>query len=440
MNGCDTPAQHAAGVHDAVSAFFADTLASGAGFSDPTLVRAVTTLSARAVEFVREHGGVDLNAVVQCGGHSAPRTHHVRHAPGDKARGVGWEIISGLRRAVDALPPGAVTTLVGHRAIELVQDIGGLTPDVARGALPVTGVRVASRDGGVSVVAADAVVLATGGYANDHTHTSLLIEFAPEVACLPTTNGPFAQGDGVKLARAAGAHLRGMSQVQVHPTGFVDPRDQHARTRFLAPEALRGHGGLLLDHTGARFVDELGRRDAVTAAMYAHCLAPGHSETQASVAAAAAARGLPPPPLKPLPVRAFMLLTPRAAAAVGPSFGFYAAGKGFFVEAAGAAGVAALLGAAATEERVRGTIAQYRAAAASGVDARTGKTVFPDAFGDGTEEDGPLWLATVTPSVHYTMGGVAVNAAAELLYCDMSEVRGVGRVGGCGGRGRGGIA
>lgn len=40
------------------------------------------------------------------------------------------------------------------------------------------------------------VVLAAGGYANDHAEASLLERHAPELAKLPTTNGPFATGAG----------------------------------------------------------------------------------------------------------------------------------------------------------------------------------------------------------------------------------------------------
>ena len=58
-----------------------------------------------------------------------------------------------------------------------------------------------------------------------------------------------------------------MDQVQVHPTGFVDPKDPSAKTKFLAAEALRGVGGILIDKDGARFVDELERRDTVTEKM-----------------------------------------------------------------------------------------------------------------------------------------------------------------------------
>ena len=59
-------------------------------------------------------------------------------------------------------------------------------------------------------------MLTTGGFSADHDNeTSLLTEFAPGLLQLPTTNGKFATGDGVKMARAMGAGLVGMDKVQV---------------------------------------------------------------------------------------------------------------------------------------------------------------------------------------------------------------------------------
>jgi FAD binding domain len=49
-----------------------------------------------------------------------------------------------------------------------------------------------------------------------------------------------------------------LEKVQVHPTGLVDPKEPDAKVKFLAAEALRGVGGLLLDNQGQRFADELG--------------------------------------------------------------------------------------------------------------------------------------------------------------------------------------
>jgi len=59
-----------------------------------------------------------------------------------------------------------------------------------------------------------------------------------------------------------------MDKVQVHPTGLVDPKDPDAKVKFLAAEALRGVGGLLLDAGGDRFIDELEKRDVVSNAMW----------------------------------------------------------------------------------------------------------------------------------------------------------------------------
>ncbi len=48
----------------------------------------------------------------------------------------------------------------------------------------------------------------------------------------------------------------------------MDPQEPGAKVKFLAAEALRGVGGLLLDANGQRFADELGHRDYVTGQMW----------------------------------------------------------------------------------------------------------------------------------------------------------------------------
>lgn len=59
------------------------------------------------------------------------------------------------------------------------------------------------------------VILATGGYTADLGDNSLIKEYRPELMQFQTTNGPFATGDGHKVARAAGAETVDMDQVQV---------------------------------------------------------------------------------------------------------------------------------------------------------------------------------------------------------------------------------
>jgi len=65
-----------------------------------------------------------------------------------------------------------------------------------------------------------------------------------------------------------GASTIDLEWVQVHPTGLVKPDDPDAKVKFLAAEALRGVGGLVFDKNGQRFANELGRRDYVTGEMW----------------------------------------------------------------------------------------------------------------------------------------------------------------------------
>ena len=121
---------------------------------------------------------------------------------------------------------------------------------------------------GEDTVVEGPVVLATGGYAADFTDDSLLKKHRPDTFDLSTTNGAHATGDGHKMLMNIGANGIDMDKVQVHPTGLIDPKDPTAKTKFLAAEALRGEGGLLLNSKGQRFTDELEHRDYVSNKMW----------------------------------------------------------------------------------------------------------------------------------------------------------------------------
>merc|ERR1719231_865512 len=108
------------------------------------------------------------------------------------------------------------------------------------------------------------VVLATGGFGCDFGPDSLLAKHRKDLLPLPTTNGDHCTGDGIKMAMQVGGATVDLEWVQVHPTGLVHPDEPDAKVKFLAAEALRGVGGLLLDMNGNRFCNEHGRRDYVT--------------------------------------------------------------------------------------------------------------------------------------------------------------------------------
>ena len=87
----------------------------------------------------------------------------------------------------------------------------------------------------------------------------------------PTTNGKQTQGIGVKIARKICIGLTDMSQVQIHPTGFVNLDDRYAKNKILAPELLRGVGGILINQKRERFCNELGTRDYVSQKIIQNC-------------------------------------------------------------------------------------------------------------------------------------------------------------------------
>ena len=58
-----------------------------------------------------------------------------------------------------------------------------------------------------------------------------------------------------------------MELIQVHPTAFIDPKRPNDEQKVLCAEILRGVGGILVNHKGKRFCNELGRRDYVVSKM-----------------------------------------------------------------------------------------------------------------------------------------------------------------------------
>merc|ERR1719359_182787 len=122
--------------------------------------------------------------------------------------------------------------------------------------------------GGVQYKEFGPVIFASGGFGADFGQDSLLAKYRPDLLHLPTTNGEHCTGDGIKMGIEVGGACIDLEWVQVHPTGLVKPDDADAKVKFLAAEALRGVGGVLIDKDGNRFANELGRRDYVTGQMW----------------------------------------------------------------------------------------------------------------------------------------------------------------------------
>lgn len=219
---------------DSTDLHLADTLAAGAGLCDvdavrvlveegPTRVRDLVAIGAR---FDRDADG--RFELAREGGHSLPRIVHA----GGVATGAEIE-----RALVAAVRSHATEIHEDAFALDLIMEHGRCA-----------GIRAALGDGTITEVRARHVLLASGG--------------AGQIFSV-TTNPLEATGDGIAMALRAGAAVADVEFVQFHPTALHHQR----MPRPLLSEALRGHGALIRDSNGERFVDELLPRDQVSRAM-----------------------------------------------------------------------------------------------------------------------------------------------------------------------------
>jgi L-aspartate oxidase len=222
------------GDEDSTDLHLADTLAAGAGLCDTDAVRVLVDEGPSRVRELIAMGAVfdcgpgGALALAREGGHSTARVVHA----GGAATGAEVE-----RALVDATRTSAAAVLEEWFALDLLVEGGRCR-----------GVRALSTDGRTVDVRATHTVLATGG--------------AGQLFAV-TTNPAEATADGLAMALRAGVPVADVEFMQFHPTALHHP----AMPRPLLSEALRGHGALLRDARGDRFVDELAPRDVVSRAM-----------------------------------------------------------------------------------------------------------------------------------------------------------------------------
>ncbi|CAK9081080.1 unnamed protein product [Durusdinium trenchii] len=249
INGAGTKTQKTKSIPDNAEIFIADTLKGGA--KKPELAKVLCANSAADVDWLVDKFDLDLSLVARLGGHSQPRTHRGKERfPGMT---ITYALIQMLEKVAEKTNRARIITKA--EVFKLVQSGRAV-------------VGCEYRKAGKVVKEFGPMVLASGGFGADFGSDSLLATYRPDLLHLPTTNGEHCTGDAIKMGEAIGAATIDLEWVQVHPTGLVKPDDPDAKVKFLAAEALRGVGGLVLDANGQRFCNELGRRDYVTGEMW----------------------------------------------------------------------------------------------------------------------------------------------------------------------------
>ncbi|MDE1038389.1 MAG: L-aspartate oxidase [Phycisphaerales bacterium] len=227
---------------DSFASHIRDTIEVGVGLCDEELVRKVIEGGPDAVNRLMYLGAefdTTDSGILDCsreGGHKHAR---VVHAHGDAT---GREIQRVLTNAVTG--HDLVTTFPNTFALDIVTADGVAYGVVARDA-----------SGKLVLFSSNQIILATGGGGQLYRET---------------TNPTIATADGVAMAFRAGAVIRDPEFFQFHPTCLYIA----GAARVLISEIVRGHGGVLRNKMGDRFMDEshpdaeLAPRDVVSRAVF----------------------------------------------------------------------------------------------------------------------------------------------------------------------------
>lgn len=339
-----------------IKSFYNDVAMSGGPTQDKILATMLVHNSPEAIKWL-ENKDIVFGKPVKLGGHSRPRTLRPIDKDGNILP-VGFTLTNTLKQLCQTNP--MVQILEGHQVKCLLQNEKG----------KVVGV-VCQVENENKVIKSDKVVITTGGYAYSNTHNRYLKEYAPHLCSMPTTNGDTSIGSGLDLVRSVGGQLINMNSIQLHPTGFVDPENPEAMTKFLAPEALRGLGGRLVNHLGLRFIDELTTRDKLVQAIEQYCL-----KGQATI-----------------------ILDQQMTESFSPSFTKFYISKGLLRKVT----------------NIEELICQ------SGPNQFTLLNISQSLKG----MEPPFYFGTITPVVHYTQGGAKVNQHAQVLDCYNLPIKGL---------------
>eukprot|EP01111_Echinosteliopsis_oligospora_P004256 TRINITY_DN167_c0_g1_i1.p1 TRINITY_DN167_c0_g1~~TRINITY_DN167_c0_g1_i1.p1 ORF type:complete len:650 (+),score=186.82 TRINITY_DN167_c0_g1_i1:66-1952(+) len=364
INGALTRTQVKLGIKDSADAFYDDTAKSARGRLRPDIARVMTEGSGPAVEWLQSAFKLDLSLVSRLGGHSFPRTHR------GKERFPGMTITYALMEKLEEVctkTPELARIITKARANKLVVEDGHV-------------VGVEYEKDGQTHVERGCVILATGGYAADFSDDSILKKIRPDLCYLPTTNGDHCTGDGIKMAVDIGANTTDLEWVQVHPTGLVDLKEPDAKVKFLAAEALRGVGGLLLNSDGDRFCNELGHRDYVTGEMWKNKKAP------------------------------YRLVLNGAGSKEIEWHCKHYVGRGLMKKFANGAEFAKDMGISAS--KLEATFNSYNEIAKDPKKDPFGKKFFHNL---PFKMDDEFHVAIVTPVLHYCMGGVEIDTKAAIV-------------------------
>ncbi|MBE6866829.1 MAG: flavocytochrome c [Ruminococcaceae bacterium] len=357
LNASETTFQDRDAIEDSNQLFIDDTMKGGKNINDLSLVTYMAENSAEALYWVNDLGA-DLTVVGLFGGASVKRIHR----PSDTSA-VGPVLVKTLMSQIEKLN---IPVFYNTKADEILTDENGA----------VSGVKVTDENG-TYTINCKAVVVATGGFG---ANSEMVEKYNPSLTGFGTTNVAAATGDGIAMGTAIGAATVDMEQIQTHPT-------VHPETQTMYTEAVRGNGAILVNKEGARFTNEMGTRDVVSAAI-----------------------------LEQTDGQAWLVFDHAVRTSLKAIEGYIKAG--IVTEAATIEELATAIG--ADPATLSATMTKFAD------DVTNGNA---DEFGrEGLElplTEGNFYACLVAPAIHHTMGGLKINTAGEVLNEEGNAIAGL---------------
>lgn len=358
MNASETKFQQEQGIKDNNDLFYEETLKGGHGTNDKDMLRFFVDNSASAIDWL-DSIGIRLNNITITGGMNEKRTHR----PEDGSA-VGQYLVNGLVKNVQEQE---IPLFVNAKVTDITEKDG-----------KVNGVKVIFNENDEKNIAADAVVVTTGGFG---ANMDMISEVRSDLKGYVTTNQEGSTGDGITMIEKLGGTTVDMDQIQVHPT-------VQQEKSYLIGEAVRGEGAILVTNQGKRFTNELDTRDNVTAA------------------------------INKLPDKSAYLVFDSGVKSRVKAIQQYEK-MGFVIHGDSIEALAKEMGVPA--EQLKATLDTWNNAVKNNKDTEFNRTTGMDNDLSGA----PYHAIQIAPGIHYTMGGVKINTNTEVLDKDGKPIPGL---------------
>lgn len=383
LNAVDDGSETALARNDSVEFHYEQTYEGGDKQGDPELVRTLVENAWDGVEWLKSLGMEFQDGVFTVTGGMWERAHKPVEPEGSGF----FKTYKGYMEKNDG-----ITVIYNTKAEHLIAEDGVVTGVVCTGETGNT----------VTVKANNGVVLATGGFGQNvemrEKYNAEANQWPTLDETIPSTNTTAITGDGIAMATEVGAELVQMGNIQLLPLG--DPQTGSLSGNIEHAVESR----IFVNKEGKRFVNEGGRRDEMTLALFEQ------------------------------PDTTMYIVMDSDGYPTGDEVNNFnetindlvAAGRAYkadtLEELAEQIGVPA--------ENLTATIEEYNRHCLGGdLEGQAdefGRTLFTDTdkVNNGIN-DGPFYAAERVPTVHHTMGGVKINTNTEVIDTEGNVIPGL---------------